>query len=113
MGRAIQKMPPDSQRRWFGTYVQQKSYENQLEEEKAKAKQALEKALEAIEEKEDALKQLQSVSGTDNAQLIARQEEELKTLREEYEKKLKKERKDIKREALESNLTSGMAPAKW
>lgn len=103
MGRAIQKMPPDSQGTWFGTYVQKMSYENQLEEEKAKSKQALEKALKAIEEKEEALKQLQSVSGTDNAQLIARHQQELKAMREEYRRCHIQNCKDIEQRALESN----------
>lgn len=94
---------PDKQDIYLQEFHSKEFHRKAAEKAKEDARVANEKALKAIEEKEKALKQLQRLSGTDNAQLIARQKEELKALREEYQKKLDEDRKDIERQALESN----------
>lgn len=103
MKKKIKTWRPDIQADWYSMYMRNFSYENQLNEERRKAQLANEKALKAIEEKEEALKQLQSVSGTDNAQLIARHQQELKAMREEYRRCHIQNCKDIEQRALESN----------
>ncbi|MBF0229190.1 MAG: DUF3102 domain-containing protein [Desulfamplus sp.] len=99
--KILQGFTPEGQAVWFTDYVAKFSAENRIDEERRKAQIANEKALKAIEEKEEAVRQLQSVSGEDNAQLIAKYEQQIKEIKEENRRRAFQERKDIENQAKE------------
>lgn len=99
--KAIRTMTPDAQAVWYTDYVQKISAENQVDEKKAELQKIQAQALKAITEKEEALKQLKEFAGQDNTVLISKYETQISLMKDDYNRKLLQDRKDIEKQAKE------------